>query len=109
MEQGLKTEGYHYWNGNEWRIFNSYTTIINPIIQKFTCTYVTFNPPIFTAGVPYNGVTVVPYTGGNGGAYPAGIPLSSTDNTGLIAQLRSGYLANGNGELVYDLTQIPSQ
>lgn len=105
---GLQTEGYHYWNGSEWRIFNS-STVISPAIQSLNCADATFNPPVFTAGVPYTGIMLVPYTGGNGGAYSAGTPIPSTVNTGLSAKLRSGYLANGNGELVYDLTGTPSQ
>lgn len=105
---GLQTEGYHYWNGNEWRVFNSSTTI-SPSIQGLQCSDATFNPPVFTAGVPYNGVMIVPYSGGNGGAYPSGIPIPSTGNTGLTVKLRPGYLANGKGELIYDLKGTPSQ
>ncbi|WP_343610520.1 hypothetical protein [Chryseobacterium oranimense] len=105
---GLQTEGYHYWNGSEWRVFNSSSTI-TPSVQGLNCSDATFNPPTFISGAPYNGVMVIPYSGGNGGAYGAGTPVASTGNTGLSAKLRPGYLSNGNGELIYDLTGIPSQ
>ncbi|WP_048508099.1 hypothetical protein [Chryseobacterium angstadtii] len=104
----LKTEGYHYWNGTEWRAFTSSSTI-SPSIAGFDCANAYFSPPFFTAGMPYSGTMVVPYTGGNGGSYPSGAPVASTGNTGLTATLRPGVLTNGKGELVYDLSGTPAQ
>ncbi|WP_343608958.1 hypothetical protein [Chryseobacterium oranimense] len=105
---GLRTEGYHYWNGSEWRALTSNTSI-DPTIQTLRCADARFNPPQFTAGVPYSGVMIVPYSGGNGGSYGAGTPIASTGNTGLTATLRAGTLANGDGEFIYDLTGVPAQ
>lgn len=48
----------------------------------------------------------IPYTGGNGGFYPAQ-SVSSTGVTGLTATLPSGNLAVGNDSLVYTITGTP--
>lgn len=66
------------------------------------------DPSTFTASSPYIGILRVPYTGGNGGAYPAGTAISSTDNTGLTATLKAGDLQYGNGVLVYDVVGTPT-
>jgi len=105
---GLATEGFHFWNGTEWRMLAS-SSAISPNISSIDCTNAYFNPPQFTANAPYTGVMVVPYKGGNGGSYPSGTPIASTGNTGLTATLRTGTLTNGDGELVYDLVGTPAQ
>jgi len=60
------------------------------------------------SGVPASSVSVsVPYTGGNGGAYPAQT-ISSTGVTGLTATIAAGTLANGSGSLVYTISGTPA-
>ena len=105
---GLKTEGYHYWNGTEWRLFSS-SMSVDPEIGNLLCIDARFNPPIFTGGAPYTGIMTIPYTGGNGGSYGSANPIESTGNTGLKATLRAGTLLNGEGQLVYDLSGIPAE
>ncbi len=61
-----------------------------------------------TTGAAASGVSsVVPYTGGNGGAYN-GQTVSSTGVTGLTATLTAGNFANGAGSLTYTITGTPS-
>ena len=56
------------------------------------------------AGIAVSGVSLrVPYSGGNGGAY-GGQTIQSTGLTGLAATLSPGTLAQGNGELVFQLS-----
>ncbi|TCJ12195.1 hypothetical protein EPD60_16140 [Flaviaesturariibacter flavus] len=50
----------------------------------------------------------MPYSGGNGLAYPAGTAIASTGVTGLSATLPAGTLASGNGSLVFNITGTPS-
>jgi uncharacterized protein (TIGR02145 family) len=66
-----------------------------------------------TSGTLYNGHTAsgvsrtFPYTGGNGGIYSTQA-VSSTGVLGLIANLSGGFLALGEGNLVYTITGIPT-
>lgn len=104
----LKTEGYLYWNGNEWMQFTTATSK-DPQITALDCSNARINPVSFKANEPYEGVLIVPYTGGNGGYYPAGDPITSTGVNGLIATLQPGNLAYGNGELVFTLSGTPDK
>jgi hypothetical protein len=61
-----------------------------------------------TTGQPYSGTLTVPYSGGNGAAYPAGAPLSSSSVNGLTATLQAGTLATGDGSFVYTITGTPT-
>jgi uncharacterized protein (TIGR02145 family) len=59
---------------------------------------------IVAAGIAVNGVSLrVPYTGGNGGVYDTQV-IQSSVLTGLVATLPAGQLAQGNGELVFQLS-----
>ncbi|CAA7197060.1 FISUMP domain-containing protein [Chryseobacterium potabilaquae] len=63
---------------------------------------------IVHAGVIASGViTTIPYTGGNGGTYFSG-SFNSTGVTGLIANFDGGTLANGSGNLVFNIVGTPS-
>ena len=104
---GLAVEGYLYWNGSEWVQFSSITTKA-PEISALDCINARIVPASYTAGVDYEGVLVVPYSGGNGGYYPTTTPIVSTGLTGLTATLQPGNLAYGNGELVFTLSGTPS-
>lgn len=103
----LKVEGYLYWNGIEWTQFISGTTK-SPEISALDCINAQIVPSRYTAGVPYEGVLIIPYSGGNGGHYPSGTAIVSTGVTGLTATLQSGNLAYGNGELIFTLSGTPS-
>jgi uncharacterized protein (TIGR02145 family) len=59
-------------------------------------------------GQPATGVfAMVPYTGGNGGAY-IGQNLTAAGVTGLSATLADGHFANGAGTLAYAVSGIPA-
>jgi hypothetical protein len=51
--------------------------------------------------------SVIPYTGGNGGAHN-GQTVASTGITGLTATLAPGNFASGSGSLTYTITGTPS-
>lgn len=104
---GLDTPGYVYWTGTEWEKL-TLTTVVNPVITGLLCNRAEFSPATFTAGVPYDGIMTIPYTGGNGGAYNTGTPMTSLVNTGLTATRETGVLATGSGQLVYRLTGTPA-
>jgi hypothetical protein len=58
-------------------------------------------------GQASSGVTVrIPYTGGNGGTYPAQT-FASTGVNGLSANLYNGALANGAGNLLFTISGTP--
>jgi uncharacterized protein (TIGR02145 family) len=60
------------------------------------------------AGKTASGVSIsVPYTEGNGGAYP-GQSVNSTGVTGLTATLAAGSFAGGNGSLSYTISGTPA-
>lgn len=82
---------------------------VNPKITGLDCSNAYFNPPIFKQGQPYNGVMVVPYFGGNGSSYSAGMLINSVGNTGLQATLKEGVLKQGDGELTYSISGTPSK
>jgi len=104
----LKAIGYLYWNGREWVQLNSATTKA-PEISALDCINARIIPSRYDAGVPYEGVLIVPYSGGNGGYYGSGVAIPSHGVTGLTATLQPGNLAYGNGELVYTLSGTPSE
>lgn len=104
---GLIYEGYMFWNGTSWRIFDNSTTV-NGTINTLACTGAELFPGTYTSGVAYSGTMKVPYTGGNGGIYPAGSPIVSTGVTGFTAILQSGKTNVGSGELLYSVTGTPS-
>ncbi|WP_108822586.1 hypothetical protein [Dysgonomonas sp. Marseille-P4361] len=101
-------EGYLYWNGKEWRQFVSGTSK-NPQISGLDCINARMNPVSYKAGEQYEGVLIVPYFGGNGGYYGADLTIESTGVTGLTATLQPGNLAYGNGEMIFNLSGIPSE
>ncbi|MDR2954449.1 MAG: hypothetical protein LBV43_05160, partial [Prevotella sp.] len=103
----FKTIGYMYWNGEEWIQFIAGTSK-DPEIMGLDCINARISPTSYQVGQPYEGVLIVPYSGGNGGYYSSGNPIESTGVTGLTATLQPGNLAYGNGELVYTLSGTPS-
>ncbi|MCF8716335.1 hypothetical protein JM658_16010 [Joostella atrarenae] len=100
-------EGFYYWTGSVWTALDSKEVII-PEIDELFCEQATLEPQTFEAGTSFTGILKIPYSGGNGGDYDQGSPISSTGNTGLTATLKSGTLEFGNGFLVYDVSGTPS-
>lgn len=100
----LKYAGYVYWNGTEWRSFNS-GSLAPGTIGAITCNAVGLTPSVYEVGKPYEGVMVVPYTGGNGGVY-AGQTIGPIN--GLTATLSSGNFNAGSGNLAFTITGTPT-
>jgi uncharacterized protein (TIGR02145 family) len=82
--------------------------VVNPgEIATLNCLNATHNG-VLVQGLEANNVnSLIPYTGGNGGAHYGQI-VSSTGVTGLTATLEPGYFANGSGTLNYTITGIPA-
>lgn len=100
----LKYAGYVYWNGTEWRSFNS-GSLAPGTIGGITCNAVTLTPANYEEGKPFEGVMVVPYTGGNGGVY-GGQTIGPIN--GLTATLSSGNFNAGSGNLAFTITGTPT-
>lgn len=96
--------GYYFWNGSEWRGMDNSTSTA-PSISTLVCAGATLTPGSYTTGVAYVGNLKVPYTGGNGGVYSSGSPVTVN---GLTFKLRSGKLEYGSGELVFSVTGTPT-
>lgn len=63
---------------------------------------------ILIDGQTASGVSAsIPYTGGNGGSFP-GESVVSTGVTGLTASLSPGNFSSGSGNIVYNISGIPS-
>lgn len=67
------------------------------------CASAVFNPTSATQNQPYTGTLTIPYTGGDGSAYPAQIYQAN----GLTATLASGTFATGNGTLQLNVAGTP--
>lgn len=101
---GLNYPGYVYWNGTEWRAFNS-ASLSPGTIGAITCNAVQLTPSIYKAGVPFEGTMIVPYIGGNGGVYAA---QQIGPINGLTATLSSGNFNVGAGNLAYTISGTPT-
>jgi hypothetical protein len=96
-----------YYSGSTWRSMNMGVALKYPIISSLNCAGAVNNGNL-TTGTAASGVnSVVPYNGGNGGTF-AGQIISSTGVTGLTATLAVGTLANGSGNLTYNITGTPA-
>lgn len=73
-------------------------------ISTLTCVSLPANG---TSGTSYTGTITMTYTGGNGGTYDVST-ASSTGVEGLTATVSAGKLENGNGNLVYNVSGVPS-
>jgi hypothetical protein len=100
----LKTTGYLYWNGTEWRTLGG-ESVAAGAVGAITCNGVTLVPGTYTSGTPYTGILNVPYTGGNGGTYAA---QTIGPVNGLTATLPAGNFATGAGVLTYTVTGTPT-
>lgn len=106
-EGNLKKIGFLYWNGAEWVQFVTSPSKA-PYVLSLDCINARIEPSRYTAGENYEGTLIIPYSGGNGAYYNGGNTIFSSGVTGLKAVLQSGYLAYGNGYLVYNLFGTPS-
>ncbi|MDU1903724.1 MAG: hypothetical protein E6772_02990 [Dysgonomonas sp.] len=97
----FQIEGYLFWDGGAWRLFSSGQTI-SPEIATLGCGAAELKPSTYKIGEKYEGALYVPYTGGNGGSYSAGAPV--TNAHGFTIQLQAGTLEYGNGNLVYTVS-----
>jgi hypothetical protein len=77
-------------------------------ISDLTCPGAVFSG-VATAGVTYNGVFTVPYTGGDGSSYTSDNGVSSTGVSGLSAILVPGTLATGSGMITYAVAGTPKE
>jgi len=80
---------------------------VSPVVSSLNCSAVSFSA-LALINNPYTGTATIPYNGGNGAAYTQGTSISSTGVTGLTATLQAGSLANGNGNLTYNITGTPT-
>ncbi|MCQ9639533.1 hypothetical protein MP478_09030 [Chryseobacterium sp. WG14] len=104
------TKCYNYWAAapqNQW--LEICGRPINTVTGSATlnCTGASSTGTL-VSGQPANGVSVtVPYTAGNGGAYPAQ-NINSTGVTGLSASISTGNFNNGSGNLVFSISGTPT-
>lgn len=73
-------------------------------VTSINCAGAYFTPNFATVGQTYTGTLTVPYTGGNGGIYPA----QTTTVNGLTFNLPLGVFATGDGNVVYNVTGTPT-
>jgi trimeric autotransporter adhesin len=74
------------------------------IVSSLTCTVAPANA---TSGTAYTGTVTMAYTGGNGAKYEVST-ATSTGVEGLTATVAAGTLANGAGNLTYNITGTPA-
>jgi Protein of unknown function (DUF3500) len=82
-------------------------TPIAAVITALNCGSASFSTTA-TANTAFVGTATIPYTGGNGGAFPASTAIVSTGVTGLSATLAAGTLASGAGSAIFAITGTPS-
>lgn len=86
------------------------TRLVEPLagtVSALNCSTAT-HVGTLTQGVAATGISSsVPYTGGNGGVFPAQT-IFSTGVTGLTANLAAGTFASGNGTLTLNITGTPA-
>lgn len=103
-EGGLTYTGYVFWNGNEWVSLTS-GSLASGTIGSISCNSISLTPPTYTAGKRYEGTMTVPYTGSNGGVYPA---MTIGPVNGLTATLAAGNFTPGAGTLAFAISGTPT-
>jgi hypothetical protein len=96
--------GYLFWSGSSWKTIDNFEAV-QPVISGINCATAQLSPGTYTTGIPYSGIMRLGYTGGNGASYTSG---GTYTNNGLTADLESGRLENGNGELIFKVTGTPT-
>ncbi|WP_370895948.1 FISUMP domain-containing protein [Chryseobacterium gossypii] len=84
--------------------FSIPVTTLAASVGSLTCGSVVFSPATLTQWAAYSGTLTVPYTGGNGQAYPQ----ASFVKNGLTFTRPAGTLATGNGNFIYTVSGTPS-
>jgi len=100
--------GYYFWNGTEWRTFESKTT--KTANATLSCGESFLDPEqVISGGVPIITGTYlrIPYTLGNGGLYNSAT-LTSTGNPNVKAIISNGQFEEGSGVIAFALTGIPT-
>src|SRR5215813_6105491 len=77
-----------------------------PVVSSLNCGSGNFST-VAVEATAYSGQYTISYSGGNGAAYKADT-IISTGVTGLTAILATGNLANGNGNLTYQISGTPA-
>lgn len=101
---GLAFKGYVYWDGSRWLSFNS-ASLTPGTIGAITCNGVTATPSTYETGKEYTGTMMIPYTGGDGGMYPA---MTLGPVNGLTATLEAGNFNIGAGTLAFTIKGTPT-
>lgn len=78
-----------------------------PSVATLNCSQVSFST-LAQPNVNYNGTATIPYTTGSGAKYLTGEEIASTGVLGLKAKLTAGTLNNGDGNLNYTISGIPT-
>jgi uncharacterized protein (TIGR02145 family) len=84
--------------------FSIPVTASSAAVGLLSCGSAVFSPSTITQWTSYTGTLTIPYTGGNGGAYSQ----SSFGQNGLTFTRQAGTLANGSGNIVYNISGEPS-
>ncbi|KYH06601.1 hypothetical protein A1704_23665 [Chryseobacterium cucumeris] len=84
--------------------FSIPVTTLSGSVSSLNCGSAIFSPSVITQGTAYSGTMSLPYSGGNGQAYPQ----ESFVQNGLTFTRPAGTLANGNGSLVYNVAGTAS-
>jgi len=108
-EATFPTEGYMYWNGTQWRLISTSTSVAPK--ATLVCGQARLDPEqVIISGTEISAGTVlrIPYTVGNGGMYNAAI-IKTTDATSDVqATISSGLFENGSGYLAFNVTGTPT-
>ncbi|MGI9580208.1 hypothetical protein ACR1PO_03240 [Chryseobacterium sp. RRHN12] len=103
----IDARGYYYYDfpANKWiKLYGSASA--SATVNTLTCTGAAVKGSLYS-GTPASGVSVqIPYTGGNGGDYPAQT-ITSAGVTGLTAALPAGTLGS-SGKLDFTVSGTPS-
>jgi uncharacterized protein (TIGR02145 family) len=105
----IDAKGYYYFDSteNKWLKFRCGCSDDSGTVTGLNCDGATITGS-FTSGSSGNATASVPYTGGDGGTYPAE-SVASTGVLGLTAQRTAGTLATGTGgSITYTITGTPS-
>lgn len=97
-------QGYVFWDGTQWKTLDG-KSLVPGTLGSLSCTGASLSPKTYTSGVAYDGILTIPYTGGNGGIYPA---QSIGPVNGLTAKLIAGNFNIGSGNLIYSVTGTPT-
>jgi len=105
--EGIDDKGFYYFDAasNRWiKIISTDNTIT--VLSQLLCSS-SSNVGLLETARPASGVSVIlPYSGGNGGAYSA-LSIPSTGVTNLTANLSPGNLSIGGGFLIFNIKGTP--